>query len=198
MNRALCYYQVKCVEVTAARERVLAAAEQLFSAHGYAAVTLRDIAEALDIKQASLYYHAPGGKEALFVEVTLRGLERHRAGLEAALRTGGPDLSGQLKAAARWMLSQPPMDFNRMMRSDMPAISAEQAARIRAAADEALLTPLEVAFEAAVSRPHAVYLAGAFLAVVSAIHMLPEAFAPPPREEMADYLIDVLVRGLAS
>jgi AcrR family transcriptional regulator len=189
------------VEATAARERVLTAAEQLFSARGYAAVTLRDIADALGIKQASLYYHVPGGKEALFVEVMLRGMERHRAGLETALRAGGADLRDQLRAAARWLLSQPPMNFGRMMQSDMPAITADHAERLRAAANRALLAPLEAAFEAAAvvdTRAHAVYLAGAFLAIIETIHGLPEAFSPTPRIEMADYLIDVLVRGLRS
>ncbi len=133
----------------AARERVLQAAERLFTERGYAAVTLRDIAEALGIRQASLYYHAPGGKEELFVQVTERGLERHRAGLETAISQAGEELREQLRAAARWLLSQPAMNFARMLRSDMPAIRESEANRLRLIAYQSLIAPLEAAFRPA-------------------------------------------------
>ena len=180
------------MEANPARERVLTTAEKLFSERGYAAVTLRDIADALGMKQASLYYHVPGGKEALFVEVTLRGMERHRAGLEAAIATGGPDL-------ARWLLSQPAMNFGRMMQSDMPAIGPEHAERLRHAANRSLLAPLETAFAPYIEQsnePRTTYVAGAFLAIVESIHALPPSFSTRPRAAMADYLIDILVNGL--
>lgn len=187
------------METNPARERVLTTAEKLFSERGYAAVTLRDIADALGIKQASLYYHVPGGKEALFVEVTLRGMERHRAGLEAAITSGGSDLAGQLRAAARWLLSQPAMNFGRMMQSDMPAIGPEHAERLRRAANRSLLAPLEAAFAPYIEQsdePRTTYVAGAFLAIVESIHALPPSFSTRPRDAMADYLIDILVNGL--
>jgi len=57
-----------------ASARVLDAAEQLFIQHGYAAVTLRTIADALGMRQASLYYHFPEGKEQLFVAMATRSL----------------------------------------------------------------------------------------------------------------------------
>jgi AcrR family transcriptional regulator len=57
-------------------------AQQLFAARGYTSVTLKDIADRLGIKQASLYYHFPGGKEDLFVEVMIHHLEQRRQGLE--------------------------------------------------------------------------------------------------------------------
>src|SRR5688500_2573667 len=115
---------------TEARERVLDAAEQLFAQRGYAAVTLRDIGAAVGIRHASLYHHAPGGKEALFVEVTERHLERHRAGLVSVIAAAEPDLRAQLHAAAGWLLSQPPMDLIRMTYSDMPAIAEAHAERL--------------------------------------------------------------------
>ncbi|MBZ0309485.1 MAG: TetR/AcrR family transcriptional regulator, partial [Anaerolineae bacterium] len=52
-------------------------AEHLFAERGYTAVTLRDIAEAVGLRHASLYHHVPGGKEALFIEVTERTMKRH-------------------------------------------------------------------------------------------------------------------------
>ncbi len=185
-----------------ARERVLQTAEHLFSERGYAAVTLRDIADALNIKQASLYYHAPGGKEELFVQVTERGLERHRVGLEAAISTAGDTLREQLQAAARWLLSQPSINYGRMLQSDMPAISPHEAERLRMSAFASLITPLHHAFQAGLTddspaKAKAVHLAGAFLSVIEGVHNLPAHFLnSEPKETMADFLIDTWLDGL--
>ncbi|MBL8118657.1 MAG: TetR/AcrR family transcriptional regulator [Anaerolineae bacterium] len=183
------------------RQRVLQAAEQLFSEHGYAAVTLRDIADALGIKQASLYYHAPGGKEELFVQVTERGLKRHQQGLESAIASAGMNLRDQLQAAARWLLSQPALNYGRMLQSDMRAISPHEAERLRVSAYRSLIAPLTQVFAVVQSHSsdHAaktVYLAGAFLSIIEGIHNLPTTFSDQPKEAMADYLIDTWLNGL--
>lgn len=185
----------------AARERVLQAAERLFSERGYAAVTLRDIAEALGIRQASLYYHAPGGKEELFVQVTERGLERHRAGLDSAISQAGNELREQLRAAARWLLSQPAMNFARMLRSDMPAIREAEANRLRLIAYQSLIAPLEAPFRSVLPdepgrSSKAGSLAGAFLSVIEGVNNLPESYSREPKEALADFLIDTWIDGL--
>jgi TetR/AcrR family transcriptional regulator len=64
---------------SAAREtptatRILDAAEDLFAANGYAAVSVRDIAGRVGLNQASLYNHFPS-KQALYEAVLERGLE---------------------------------------------------------------------------------------------------------------------------
>lgn len=190
-----------CESANEARDRVLNVAEWLFTERGYAAVTLRDIADALGIKPASLYYHAPGGKEDLFVTVTERGLIRHRAGLEAALDAAGEDLRAQLQAAARWFLSQPAIDWHRMMTSDMPAIGEEQARRLGQVAGDAIIRPLAVRFEAARTReglsmpPQSEMLAGAFVAIMGAMHDA-HTYTPLPKEPMADQMIDILLDGI--
>lgn len=181
--------------MTIARERVLETAEQLFSERGYAAVTLRDIAQALGMKHASLYYHVPGGKEALFVEVTTRSLERHRAGLEAAISSAGPDVGAQLGAAARWLLSQPALNFARMLRSDMPAIAPQHAHTLEVVAAGSLIRPLDGIFRQ-IRPADAGIFAGAFLSIIEGIHNLPAHFTDQPKEAMADKIIVVLVKGL--
>lgn len=185
-----------------ARERVLHTAERLFSERGYAAVTLRDIADTLGIRQASLYYHAPGGKEELFVQVTERGLERHRQGLETAISQAGNDLREQLRAAARWLLSQPSINYGRMLQSDMPAISPSEAERLRMHAFVSLISPLQKAFQDgvpadSVAATKAVHLAGAFHAIIEGVQNLPETFLiDEPKTVMADFLIDTWVDGI--
>jgi AcrR family transcriptional regulator len=47
------------------KEQIIAVASQLFKEKGYNAVSMRDIADALDIKAASLYNHITGKQEIL-------------------------------------------------------------------------------------------------------------------------------------
>lgn len=183
------------------RERVLVAAESLFMERGYAAVTLRDIADALGIKQASLYYHAPGGKEELFVVVVERALDRHQAGLEAALAEAGPELRAQLNAAAAWLLSQPAMNFARMVQSDIASVEGEARQRLTQQARQALIDPLQQAFLPAVlargeGPMHAAMLAGAYLSMIEMVHVLPAEFGGPGKPAMIGYLIDVMLGGI--
>jgi len=186
---------------TDARERVLKAAEQLFAQKGYAAVTLRDIATAVGIRHASLYHHVPGGKEALFVEVTERTLARHRAGLEHATATAAPDVRSQLCAVADWLLSQPPMDLVRMTHSDMPSIDPAHAARLSQAAFEALLRPVEFVLRRAAQNgeiDHAEpgLIAGGLVGMIESLHAIPDEVVQESRAAMAHVLIDAFLTGL--
>ena len=186
---------------TESRERVLDAAEMLFSEHGYKAVTLRDIAKQLGIKHASLYHHVPDGKEALFVEVTERGLRRHQRGLEAAIRDAEPDIEARLRAAAGWLLAQPVLDLGRMMSSDMPAIGEPHARRLSMIAYESVMQPIQRVFNQAmetgeIKQVNPGVMAGGLLAVVESIHNLPTYIAVVPKTSMVESWIDVMVNGL--
>jgi len=50
------------------RDKILAAAVQMFAEYGYHAATMRDIAQIAGIQAASIYYHYPS-KQALLVEI---------------------------------------------------------------------------------------------------------------------------------
>lgn len=188
-------------EANDARTRVLNLAERLFGERGYAAVTLRDIAGELGMRQASLYYHVPGGKEQLFVEVTERGLLRHQAGLEAAIAAGA-DLEARLKGAARWLLSQPPVNIGRMVHSDMPAIGKEHADRLIDVSFQCLLLPLARELMAAearreISSQQPVLLAASFINIIEGLWSAGGGRpVPVTNEEMADELIRVLLDGM--
>lgn len=190
-----------------ARERVLDAAAKLFSERGYAAVTLRDIAADVGIRHTSLYHHVPGGKEELFVEVTARHLQQHQRGLVASMAAAGPEIRSQLYAAAGWFLTQPPVDLVRMAYADMPAIAPKAAERLSEMALKALVTPVEEVLVAARARGEIDYddlglIAGGLVGMIESLHSVPEyAFGEPnarnkSRQEMAQKLIDVLLRGL--
>ena len=59
------------------RVRILDAASALFAEHGYAGTSMRDLAEALGMTKAALYYHFPGKAQILMalVEPLLDELE---------------------------------------------------------------------------------------------------------------------------
>jgi AcrR family transcriptional regulator len=189
---------------TEARERVLDAAERLFAQRGYSAVTLRDIAADVGIRHTSLYHHAPGGKEELFIEVTERHLRRHHDGLTQAIIHAEPNVRAQLCAAADWLLSQPPMDLIRMNNSDMPAINAAHADRLSWLAYESMLAPLEDALEHAqqhgeIKHHNLGLIAGGFLGMIQSLYAVPQSALDEhalSRQALAYDLIDVILNGL--
>ncbi|MCB0036926.1 MAG: TetR/AcrR family transcriptional regulator [Anaerolineales bacterium] len=186
-----------------ARERVLNKAEALFHEQGYNSVSMRDIADALGMRQASLYYHVPDGKEQLFVEVTQRGLERHQRGLTAAITQSAENIEAQLQAAARWVFSQPPMYLFKMMENDMPELSKPNQRILMQLSHEALFVPITTIFEGARNRgeTHAdvdpARLTGTFLTIIEGIAFANrQALTPMSPIEMADEVIDILLNGL--
>lgn len=191
-------------EVSEARERVIEAAERLFARKGYAAVTLRDIAGELGIKHASLYHHAPGGKEELYVEVMERTLKRHHTGMTQAISTAAPDIRSRLRAAADWLLSQPPMDLVRLVYSDMPEINPDHARRLSEHAFETMITPIGRALEMAqrrgeVKAHNSGVVAGGLLGMLESLHAVPQEALTHEhynREGMAYELIDVMLNGI--
>jgi AcrR family transcriptional regulator len=187
--------------VSDAKQRVLDCAEGLFMRLGYNAVTLRDIADALGIRQASLYYHFPQGKEQLYINVAERAFLRHRAGMEAALAAVGPDLATQLQAVADWFDTQPKISFSGMMHADMPALADESADYLARTAYECLFIPLGGIFRdaGAHNRIRAVnpdMMAGTYLAILDGVVYSGTRPGTPERRAMLKELISVLIDGL--
>lgn len=185
-----------------ARQRVLDAAEELFMRRGYNAIALRDIADALGIRQASLYYHFPEGKEQLYVAVTQQVFERHRKGVTAALAAVQPELRAQLGAVSEWFDTQPRMCLMGMIHADLPALSPEHMGRVEEAAYTAIFSPLVAAFADAMRRGEIVahnpyLLAGAFLALMDGLTIGETRAGSPSRAQNAGELIAVLLDGLA-
>lgn len=183
-----------------ARERVLQAAERLFAERGLRSVTLRDIADTLHVRAASLYNHAPGGKEQLYFEVTERMLLRHQAGLRAAIESADTGLRQQFRAAARWLLAQSPLNIGRMFQSDVPSLEPAHAARLMALSVEAMVGPLQAAVEAAYqrgeARPGNAYMSA--LTFLSSVQMIQgiRNVEQTPAEVLADDAIDILLDGI--
>lgn len=182
-------------------ERVLAVAEAHFVARGFQAVTLKDIADDLGIKQASLYYHVPGGKEDLYVEVMLRCLERHQTAL-TAVGAGEPvDLTSRLTRMATWAVSQPPMNVSRVMVSDLPALAPRHRRLLEEAVIRCMLVPVEevlrdAAARGAVLRHSPRASAGAFWAMVQSVPGVRLTKDAPPAEALVAQTIDLVLHGV--
>jgi AcrR family transcriptional regulator len=182
------------------RQRILDEAEELFRRRGYHTVTMREIAQAVGIRQASLYYHFPS-KEQLFVAVTERLFERHRVGIEQAIEQNEDDLRSQLHAIAAWFLSRPPIHFLSMVHTDMPLLDAENTAKLSAYSSDCIFEPICQIFAQAQQRGEIrdvrpQLLAGFFLSVIESLPLASTLVDAVPKEAIANELISVLWEGL--
>jgi AcrR family transcriptional regulator len=184
------------------REAVLDAAEQLFVARGYLAVTLKDLAALLGIKQASLYYHFPLGKEDLYVEVMLRHLEYRRTALERLIAQAEPTLRGCLLKVGTWLIQQQPLHAGRMFVSDLPELASDKAAQLEASMYRCAFAPIEGIF---VQHRHQLkpqfqddlgFIGGSFLSSLEALYTFKQYSSKSDSDLVGD-LVDLLLEGSA-
>ncbi|MEM8534872.1 MAG: TetR/AcrR family transcriptional regulator [Chloroflexota bacterium] len=183
-------------------QRLLDVAEELFSKRGYQSVRLRDIATAIGIKHAALYYYAPEGKEQLFVNVMTRSFHQHQAGMEAAIADAGDDLRDQMRAAALWLVSRPPMNIARMEQTDFTAIKPENARMLSQLIYDTLRQPIRNALvkahtQGTVDLPDLDMAAITFIALIEIVHSNNAAGSGTVDEKtiIIDKLIDMLLQG---
>lgn len=119
---------------------ILNAARRLFLAHGYRAVSTRQIAEGSGVTQAALY-HFFRGKEGLYVAVLRDELARLYSGLSRILarEARAPD---KLDAAARFLLATTDYDFALMQHDIEAELGPEARALIAGEFVTHLLAPL--------------------------------------------------------
>lgn len=86
--------------LSAARRRLFETAVNLFGDRGFHGVSMRDLAEALGLKGASLYAHVPSKQHLLF-EITRIGFTEHHTRIKAALLEAGTDPADQMRALVR-------------------------------------------------------------------------------------------------
>jgi AcrR family transcriptional regulator len=185
---------------SSSKETVLDAAEQLFAARGYTAVTLKHIADHLGIKQASLYYHFPLGKEDLYVEVMLRHLEYRLTKLEGLIAGAEATLPDCLLAVGRWLIQQPPLNSERMIMSDLPELSPDKALQLSEAMGRCAFAPIQALF---IAYKHQLkdrfhrsldLLAGTFLATLESLYTHRQNGTTTDEELVSD-LIELLLGG---
>ncbi len=183
------------------QDRLLKAAELLFSKRGFAAVTLRDITNSLGLTHAALYYHFPGGKEELFIAVTRQSILRHGQALASILEDACCDIRSQLHSVAEWFIAQPPLDLIRMSQSDMPVLKPEEARRLMDLMQGEILLRLQLALHKAdednfIRCENPALVGGALVGMIESFHSMPEFAVRKSRTDMAKEMIDIVLRGL--
>lgn len=93
-------------EGAAVRARILLEATRLFTARGYAGLSMRELAGAAGVSKAGLYYYFKD-KESLFLAVLAASLERME-GLILASRREGETTREQVRAMLKAILAQVP------------------------------------------------------------------------------------------
>ncbi len=162
---------------------------------------LREIADAIEIKHASLYYYVPGGKKQLFIEVMRRSFDRHREGLTQGIAEAGDDVRAQMIGVADWLVHHPPIQFTRMNEADMAEFTPMQAAAMMQHAYDSVRIPIAEALASAVARQqlHArdVDLAAmAFVSLIGSVHDIPEPFIVKERQKISHELVNMLLDGM--
>jgi|SRR5579859_2260726 len=90
----------------ATRQQILEAARELFLARGYKGVSMKEVAEEVQVTSAALYYHFPGGKQDLFFSIVQMMLEDWtRGALQATAQ--GQSLQERLIGLTRYLLTLP-------------------------------------------------------------------------------------------
>ncbi len=188
-----------------AHQRVMEAAERLFMQRGFAAVRLRDIADALGIRQASLYYHFPEGKEQLYVAVVQRALRAHEVGLREAMSSADLNLTAQLRAVAHWFDGHP-INASCLIRMDLAHLGPASARLLTQATHRSLFQPLHHAFRAAQQRGEIRdlapdLLAGMLLSLLEGLATRESAageqqVSAATHERLVEEMLSVLMEGL--
>ena len=88
------------------RQQILVAARQLFLAKGYKGVSMKDVAEEVQVTSAALYYHFPDGKQDIFFSVIQMMLEEW---IQGALLATAPaqGLREQLNRLTQYLFTLP-------------------------------------------------------------------------------------------
>lgn len=88
------------VALDGSRGVILGEALRLFAEHGYGGASIRDIAQLVGIKGASVYSHFPS-KAHVLAELIRIGHEEHLRRMRTALMAAGPEPRSQLVAVVR-------------------------------------------------------------------------------------------------
>ena len=97
------------------RQQILEAARELFLARGYKGVSMKEVAEEVQVTSAALYYHFPRGKQELFFSIVQMMLEDWTHGaLLATTQVQG--LQERLTRLTRYLLTLPIDRFSLLAR----------------------------------------------------------------------------------
>ena len=165
------------------RDRILRLADPLFARHGYAAVSMRQVAGAAGVTKPALYYHFRD-KEALFEECVLASQRRMEPLLREAAAADRP-FRDTVESVVDVLLTASPHHPVRTQSDVAEHLPAEARHRIGASFQQSVSSPIAELFAGAADRGE--LGEGITPALASAALLgLALAFLPPPAGETAD------------
>ena len=183
------------------RALIVHAAAELFSRRGYAAVAIGDIAAAVGVTKATLYYHF-SGKEAIYAEVMCWTLTEIAAGIRAIADAPEPIRARLLTLGHRALASAPPeANLDAMMRDVAEHLTPPLRLAV-AGAHEALLAAYDELMQSGIARGELQPIAPRLLA--HAFQHLLEAFVGvrgadfPDRAAAVTAAIELFLEGAAA
>ena len=102
-DRSVDILEIRSIIFQMTREEILVAAAQIFSQKGFHATSMQDIAGAVNLQKASLYYHV-SSKQEILVDLLDRALDLLIERLEAVVNTEDPP-DEKLRVAMRVYLA---------------------------------------------------------------------------------------------
>ncbi|GCE21598.1 TetR/AcrR family transcriptional regulator [Dictyobacter kobayashii] len=127
------------------RRQILQAAQHLFAAHGYRAVTTRQIAEACGITQPALYKHF-GDKQDLYVSMLLGEVAQVKTALERIVQREAP-IPERLRLTALYLLNNTRHDIGMMTHDMSTELSQDRQHILEHAFVDGLVQPIAALFE---------------------------------------------------
>ena len=190
------------------RERILAVAERLFLAKGFKGVSMKDIADEVQVTTAALYYHFPEGKQDLFLSMVQQAMRNW--GMQAFSQIEHlPSLHTQLVTLIHSAIVHPPVmqglmrdveEFckdnphkRNMMREDIQKMRQSVITLFEQAAERGEIT----------KKVPAPLLTGMFTGIVVSLQMTMKADGAlhttgHNSQDMAVTLVDTLFNGIKS
>jgi len=179
------------------KAQIITKAESLFFSTGFKATSLQDIADQLQIKPASLYYHFPGGKEEIYIEVLKNRLDKYREQVHS-MREACPNLEGFLVLFARWYIEQPPMNMSLISQMDMPHLTPLGKKTVMQLVASSIFTPLRETLEQSSSELKNFEinrLVGIYISLLSGMSLaIKQGYTNP--ENLVEDFIEIMMRGI--
>ncbi len=188
------------------RERILEVAERLFLAKGFKGVSMKDIADEVQVTTAALYYHFPEGKQDLFLSMVQRTMRKW--GQQAFDKAEHlPSLYEQLVTLMQTAMVHPPVVHNLMRDVDEFCTDNPRRRNLMRQEGHELQQRINTLFEQAAKRGEvtkkvpAPLLAGMFGGIMFSLQ-ISQRFAAHDdttlqgSEDMAFTLVDTLFNGI--
>lgn len=172
--------------------RILAEATCLFVARGYRGISMREIAEAVGISKAGLYYHFKD-KEELFLAILTSHLDTVARIVQEARRQGA-DTRAQVTQMLRALLALPPDQraLVRLATQEMVHLSPAARASFEAIYRLKFLDPLEELLRTGIARGE-LRPVNVRLAVWVLLGMAYPFFSPAHSDEAMDEAVDLII-----